>query len=98
MHIHMISIDDIRRPILADIEAFDEFVSDNFSAEGELMQEMLTYALSSRGKGVRPILTMLSALLYVSKERALDGEGKERNCSKRKIGRASCRERVCLRV
>ena len=79
----MISIDEIRKPILADLEAFDEFVTDNFSAEGELMQEMLTYALSSRGKGVRPILTMLCALLHVSKDRALDGEGKERNCSKR---------------
>ena len=79
----MISIDDIRKPILADLEAFDEFVTDNFSAEGELMQEMLTYALSSRGKGVRPTLTMLSALLHVSKDRELDGEGKERNCSKR---------------
>ena len=79
----MISIDDIRKPILADLQAFDEFVSDNFSAEGELMQEMLTYALSSRGKGVRPILTMLSALLHVSKEREIGGEGKERNCSKR---------------
>ena len=79
----MISIDDIRKPILADLEAFDEFVSDNFSAEGELMQEMLTYALSSRGKGVRPILTMLSAMLHVAKDRVVDSEGKERNCSKR---------------
>ena len=79
----MISIDDIRKPILADLEAFDEFVSDNFSAEGDLMQEMLTYALSSRGKGVRPILTMLSALLHVSKTREIDAQSKERLCSKR---------------
>lgn len=79
----MISIDDIRKPILADLEAFDEFVSDNFSAEGDLMQEMLTYALSSRGKGVRPILTMLSALLHVSKTREIDVQSKERLCSKR---------------
>ena len=79
----MISIDDIRKPILADLEAFDEFVSDNFSAEGDLMQEMLTYALSSRGKGVRPILTMLSALLHVSKTRKIDAQSKERLCSKR---------------
>ena len=79
----MISIDDIRKPILADLEAFDEFVSDNFSAEGDLMQEMLIYALSSRGKGVRPILTMLSALVHVSKTREIDAQSKERLCSKR---------------
>ena len=52
----MISIEVIRKPILADLEAFDSFVADNFSAEGEMLQDMLTYALSSRGKGVRPIL------------------------------------------
>ena len=79
----MISIDDIRKPILADLEAFDEFVSNNFSAEGDLMQEMLTYALSSRGKGVRPIVTMLSALMHVSKTREIDSQSEERQCSKR---------------
>ena len=79
----MISIDDIRRPILADLEAFDKFVVDNFSAEGELMREMLTYALSSRGKGVRPMLTMLSALLHISQNREIDSQCQERLCSKR---------------
>ena len=79
----MITIDDIRKPILTDLEAFDEFVADNFSAEGELMQEMLSYALSSRGKGVRPILTLLSAMLHIAKEPATGNEGKERCCTKR---------------
>ena len=79
----MITIDDIRKPILTDLEAFDEFVADNFSAEGELMQEMLSYALSSRGKGVRPILTLLSAMLHIAKEPATGNEGKERRCTKR---------------
>ena len=79
----MISIDDIRKPILADLEAFDEFVAQNFTAEGDLMQEMLTYALSSRGKGVRPIVTMLSALLQISQSRIVDSESQERLCSKR---------------
>ena len=78
----MISIDVIRKPILADLEAFDAFVADNFSAEGELLQEMLTYALSSRGKGVRPILTMLAASLC-STQSATTEVGTERVCSKR---------------
>ena len=80
----MITIDEIRRPIAADLEAFDSFVGDNFSAEGDLLQEMLTYALSSRGKGVRPMLTLLSASMSKQKEELISEEcGKERNCSKR---------------
>jgi octaprenyl-diphosphate synthase len=59
----MVTIEDIRRPITADLEAFDLFVAENFTAEGELLQEMLTYTLSSRGKGIRPMLTLLSASL-----------------------------------
>ena len=75
----MITIDDIRRPISADLEAFDKFVADNFNTEGEMLQEMLTYALSSRGKGIRPILTMLSALTCTAATYRPD----ERNCTKR---------------
>lgn len=75
----MITIDDIRRPISADLKAFDEFVADNFKAEGEMLQEMLVYALSSRGKGIRPILTMLSALTCTGATYRPD----ERHCTKR---------------
>ena len=78
----MISINDIRKPIIGDLEAFDAFVADNFSAEGELLQEMLTYALSSRGKGIRPILTLLAASLH-SPAAVAATDGKERHCTKR---------------
>ena len=80
----MATIDAIRKPILADLDAFDEFVKENITAEGDLMREMLSYALSSRGKGVRPTLTMLCASLMntaVSVEK--EESGKERHCSKR---------------
>lgn len=77
----MITIDAIRRPISADLEAFDKFVADNFSAEGDMLQEMLAYALSSRGKGIRPILTMLSALVVA--DVPADANLDERHCSKR---------------
>ena len=76
----MITIDSIRQPISADLRAFDEFVADNFRAEGEMLQEMLTYALSSRGKGVRPILTMLTACVCAN---TTDNNPEERHCSKR---------------
>ena len=42
----MVTIDSIRRPIIADIETFETFVRDNISAEGDLLHEMLTYALT----------------------------------------------------
>ena len=76
----MISINDIRKPILGDLEAFDAFIADNFSAEGELLQEMLTYALSSRGKGIRPIVTLLAASLHSP---LATTEYNERHCTKR---------------
>ena len=80
----MVSIDLIRKPIASDLEAFDKFVADNFSAEGELLSEMLSYALSSRGKGVRPILTLLTASMHSpTAEEASDGCGEERHCTKR---------------
>ena len=80
----MISINDIRKPIIKDLEAFDTFIADNFSAEGELLQEMLTYALSSRGKGIRPILTLLIASLH-SPIAAREGDfsGETQHCTKR---------------
>lgn len=80
----MVSIDLIKKPIASDLEAFDKFVADNFSAEGELLREMLTYALSSRGKGVRPILTLLTASMHSPvAEEATDNCGEECHCTKR---------------
>ena len=80
----MATIDAIRKPILADLDAFDEFVKENVTAEGDLMREMLTYALSSRGKGVRPMLTMLCASLMSATENSNAEEaGNVRHSSKR---------------
>jgi octaprenyl-diphosphate synthase len=80
----MATIDAIRKPILADLDAFDEFVKENITAEGDLMREMLTYALSSRGKGVRPMLTMLCAsLMNTTESTTTEATGNERHCSKR---------------
>ncbi len=58
----MITLDDIRKPIADRIEEFEQFVRDSFcEKEGSLLSEMVDYILSSRGKGLRPVLTMLSA-------------------------------------
>ena len=57
-----VTLDDIRRPIEQNIGEFDAFVRKNFSeTEGTLIGDMLDYVLSSRGKGLRPIVVMLTA-------------------------------------
>lgn len=62
----MVTLDLIRKPVEADLKAFDEFVARNFTAEGELLSDMLRYALSSRGKGIRPVIVLLSAAMNAS--------------------------------
>lgn len=58
----MVTLDDIRRPIADRIEEFEDFVRSSFcEKEGSLLADMVEYVLSSRGKGLRPMLTMLSA-------------------------------------
>ncbi len=59
----MATLEQIKAPIAEDLLKFDEFVTEQFKADSPLLSEMLTYALSSRGKGVRPIIVMLSAAL-----------------------------------
>ena len=59
----MISLDSIRATVAPELEAYEAFVERQFTAEGELLSEMLQYALTSRGKGLRPLLVLLSAAL-----------------------------------
>ncbi len=68
----MITLSQIQRPVAESIKEFDEFVTQQFKTENDLIGTMLVDALSSRGKGVRPLLVMLSAAMvsragYVSK-------------------------------
>lgn len=62
----MTTLDNIKAPIATDIEQFDAFIAEQFKADSQLMSQMLTYALSSRGKGIRPIIVMLSAAMNSS--------------------------------
>lgn len=64
----MITINAIRKPIEAELAEFDKFVKQNFSAKDGLIAEMLEYVLTSRGKGIRPILVMLSAAMNSANE------------------------------
>ena len=64
----MVTINAIRKPIEADLAEFNEFVKRNFSAKDGLIADMLEYVLASRGKGIRPILVMLSAAMNSANE------------------------------
>ena len=58
----MVTLDDIRRPIADRIGEFEDFVRSSFGEkEGTMLADMVEYILSTRGKGLRPLLTMLSA-------------------------------------
>ena len=57
----MVTLDAIRGPVAQELEEFDAFVRRNFKVENELLSGMVDYILSSRGKGVRPLLVLLSA-------------------------------------
>ncbi len=78
----MITLDSIRTPIASDLEAFEEFMRSRFSSEGKLMNEMLSFVFDSRGKGIRPIIVMLTSALTsaANKRRWVEGE---RNCTMR---------------
>ncbi|MGN0092584.1 MAG: polyprenyl synthetase family protein [Alistipes sp.] len=58
----MTTLDTIRKPIETELRDFDDFVRRNFSdGQSGLLAEMVDYILSSRGKGLRPAIVMLSA-------------------------------------
>ena len=59
----MVTLDMIRKPVEGDLEAFEQFIPQKFTADGTLLSEMLDYALSARGKGIRPMTVLLSAAL-----------------------------------
>ena len=70
----MITLDSIRKPVLRELEAYDAFVERQFTADGELLNEMLKDALSSRGKGIRPLLVTLSAAMNARTAGAAGGQ------------------------
>ncbi len=57
----MVTLAQIKSPINDALTEFDSFVASQFRSENSLLSEMLMDAMSSRGKGVRPIIAMLSA-------------------------------------
>lgn len=79
---NMITLESIRTPIASDLVAFEEFMRSRFSSDGKLMSEMLSYVFDSRGKGIRPIIIMLTSALTSATNKRSWVAG-ERNCTKR---------------
>ncbi len=59
----MITLAQIQRPIANELKEFDNFVVEQFHSDNDLIAQMLQDALSSRGKGVRPMLVILVAMM-----------------------------------
>ncbi len=59
----MITLDTIRQPVAEDLAAIEAFIRSRMTAGSELLSQMLDYALSTRGKGIRPLLVALSAAM-----------------------------------
>ncbi len=57
----MISIEQIKKPILAEFDEFERKFVDAFSSNDALIQSVNNYILQKRGKQIRPILTLLAA-------------------------------------
>jgi len=69
----MTALDTIRASVEPALAAYENFIERPFTADGELLSEMLHYALTSRGKGIRPLLVILSAALNASVKGAASG-------------------------
>lgn len=59
----MMTLDLIRKPVAGELEAYEAFVTRHFRAESDLLAQMLRHALSTRGKGIRPTIVLLSAAM-----------------------------------
>lgn len=59
----MTNLDLIRKPVAGELEAYEAFVARHLSADSDLLSQMLRYALSTRGKGIRPLIVLLSAAM-----------------------------------
>jgi len=58
-----VSLDDIRRPIEAELDAFQAYFRDSMRSDVGLLDKITQYVLKQKGKRIRPILVLLSAKL-----------------------------------
>lgn len=59
----MIRLDEISAPVTSELVSYEKYLRGVLGSEGELATALLDYILSARGKGIRPLLTLLTAKL-----------------------------------
>lgn len=59
-------LDDIRKPVLDDIDAYGTFLKRNVTSDRPFVSGILDYIFDNRGKGIRPLMVMLSAGMHSS--------------------------------
>lgn len=60
------NLEEITRPVAAELARFEAFFGDTLKADSEPMDSIMRYVRSTRGKRLRPILVLLSARLFGS--------------------------------
>lgn len=59
----MIKLEDISTPVTDELISYEEYLRGVLSSDGELATALLNHILTARGKGIRPLLTLLTAKL-----------------------------------
>ena len=57
-------LNQIKAPVAAELAQFDRFLREALKSDNQLVDTMLNYVISNRGKGIRPLLALLSAALH----------------------------------
>ena len=57
----MSDLEDIKKPIEAELKLFNEIFRDNILTDSGLLRSVINYVLKSKGKQLRPIIVFLTA-------------------------------------
>ena len=60
----MPSLKDIQKPIVAEMSHYEEYLRRSLHSDNTLVSTMLEYVFSNRGKGIRPLMVLLSAAMH----------------------------------
>lgn len=63
----MIKLDEISAPVTTELVSYEKYLRGVLGSDGELATALLDYILTTRGKGIRPLLTLLTAKLDAEK-------------------------------
>ena len=64
----MATLDSIREPVLTELAAYEEYLRDALRSPNLYVSSILNYIFNTRGKGIRPLLVILSGALHGERE------------------------------